>query len=280
MIAMPGMSQAKLLVSGYEPAVNDRFYTGADKSFLGDPFDFSGVGNTANTNGAGTGRWATLISPTYFLSAWHFRPAALSTVTFFENNDASGPSHTYTVASGQKVAGTDLFLGKLTAPVATSDKIHPFAIVADNKTALMGATIGVYGAPNRLGLNSIDGFGTFGPSSGLASTGEAFTYDYDTANGFDPGEAQLHGGDSGGPSFVVTGGQLALVGIHWFTYSDSNDPTVAGSGDTYVSPYITQINALMTGGEQLTVLSVPEPSTILLLAAGLPCVGLLLRRRS
>jgi hypothetical protein len=180
-----------------------------------------------------------------------------------------------------KVAGTDLYLGKLSSSVSTSDNIHPFAVLANNKAALTGATIGVYGKPNRLGLNTIDGFTTVGPESGLASTGEAFTYDYDTVNGFNPGEAHLEGGDSGAPSFVAVGGDLALVGIHWFTYSDDNDPSIIGSGDTYVSRYINEINTLMLpSGEQLTVITVPEPATILLLAAGLPCARLLLRRRS
>jgi hypothetical protein len=274
------VSEADLLVLGSDPAVNDRFFSGSGKSFLGDPYNFSGVGNTVKPNEIGTGRWATLISPTYFLSAQHFRPAIGAGVTFFENNDASGPSHTYIVDSGVNVAGTDLFLGKLKTSVSTSDNIHPFAVLADNKAALTGATIGVYGVPNRLGLNTIDGFTTVGPASGLASTGEVFTYDYDTVNGFNPGEAYLRGGDSGGPSFVAVGGDLALVGIHWFTYSDNNDPSIIGSGDTYVSRYIDEINALLPSDEQLTVITVPEPATILLLAAGLPCVGLFLRRRS
>ena len=93
----------------------------------------------------------------------------------------------------------------------------------------------------------------------------------------------LNGGDSGGPSFVVVGGQLALVGIHWFKYSGDTDPNSepTGSGDTYVSRYITEIDALMKpSGEQLTVVAVPEPSAILLLAIGLPGVGLILRRRA
>lgn len=281
-VAITGVSRGEMLVNGYQASVNDRFYVGADKAFLGDPYDFSGVGSTRNTNGVGTGPWATLVSASYVLSSTHDHPGVGSTVTFYENNDPNGPSHTYTVLSGQQVAGTDLFLERLTAPVPASDNIHPFAVVADNVPALTGAKIEVYGVPNRLGLNNIDRFATFDNVVGSSATGEALTYDYDTSHGYNPGEAMLQGGDSGGPSFVVVGGELALVGIHWFNYTGDVDPNRApnGSGDTYVSRYINQINALMTGGEQLTVVAVPEPSTILLLVIGLPAAGLFLRRRA
>jgi hypothetical protein len=272
---MTNVGRGELLVYQYQPAVNDRFYVGADKAFLGGSHDFSGVGNT---NPAGTGQWATLVSPSYFLSAAHFAPAVGSTVTFFETNDPNGPSHTYTVASGQQVGTSDLFLGKLSAPISPLDKIHPFAVAANNESALTGATIDVYGVPNRVGLNKIDAFDTFTNIIGSSAQGRAFVYDYDTTNGFRPGEAMVQVGDSGAPSFVNIAGQLALVGTHWF-----NDTGASGSpplsGDTFVPSYITQLNALMaSSGEQITI--VPEPAAILLLAIGLPGVGFLLRRRS
>ncbi|MEO6808104.1 MAG: trypsin-like serine protease [Isosphaeraceae bacterium] len=273
--ALTGVSRADLLVYQYEPAVNDRFYVGSDKAFIGESYNFSGVGNT-NTSGAG--QWATLVSSSYFVSADHLHPAVGSTVTFFENNNPNGPSHTYTVASGQQVGTSDLFLGKLSTPISALDNIHPLAIVADNESALTGATINVYGVPNRVGLNTINGFDTVSNVTGSSAVGRAYTYDYDTTNGFGPGEAMVQVGDSGAPSFVTIGGQLALVGVHWFNY-DSSGLAPAGSGDTYVSRYIPQMDALMaSSGEQITV--VPEPAALLLLAIGLPGVGLLLRRRS
>ena len=41
-------------------------------------------------------------------------------------------------------------------------------------------------------------------------------YDYDPVNGLGADECYLISGDSGGPSFVDAGGQLALVGIHYY----------------------------------------------------------------
>ena len=125
--AMTGVGRGAMVVSGENDAVNDRFYVGADKAFLGASYDFSGVGNTINANNAsmGTGQWATLVSAHYFLSAWHDHPAVGSTVTFYANNDPSSTPYTYTVASAEKVGDSDLALETLTGPV--SPDIQPFA---------------------------------------------------------------------------------------------------------------------------------------------------------
>ena len=52
------------VIRNYQPLRHDRFYTGNDKAFVGDPYDFSGVGFTGTY-------WATLISDCYFISATH-----------------------------------------------------------------------------------------------------------------------------------------------------------------------------------------------------------------
>jgi hypothetical protein len=55
---------------------HDRFYTGADKAFIGAAFDWSGVGGAVSTGttAPSTGPWATMISPSYFVSAIHYGP--------------------------------------------------------------------------------------------------------------------------------------------------------------------------------------------------------------
>jgi hypothetical protein len=63
---------------------------------------------------------------------------------------------------------------------------------------------------------------------------------------------------------VVEGGSLALVGIH-FTNSGAVY-NLANSGDSFIPFYINQLNANMSGGEQVTV--VPEPATLSLLVLG------------
>ena len=110
-LSLPGVARADMLIRAHEAQRHDRFYAGADKAFLGQAFDWSGVGKAG-------GRWVTMVSPSYFLSAAHYAPSAGSVVTFYEGNDGSTP-HTYTVAAGGQqitVNGvkTDLWLGKLT----------------------------------------------------------------------------------------------------------------------------------------------------------------------
>ena len=114
---------AAMVVEGYNPANHDRFYVGSDKAFIGDPYNWSGVA----TNGSAS--WATLVTPDYFLSATHAHPAIGSTLKFYDANNPSGPYETATVASGQgislEVGTSDVWLGKLTAPVSSNITVYP-----------------------------------------------------------------------------------------------------------------------------------------------------------
>ncbi len=67
-------SHADLTVRGYSPLLHDRFNN--HSSFIGSGIDWSGVGRSSG------GRWATMISDTYFLSAAHFPPGVGDTLTF------------------------------------------------------------------------------------------------------------------------------------------------------------------------------------------------------
>ena len=218
---------------------------------------------------AGTGRWATLISPSFFVSATHFAPGG--SATFYENNDPNGPSHTYSIAAGEEIhIGTDpnnqsdLWLGMLSKPVSPSDNIHYYSVVADDESALINQQIYVVGAPWRVGTNNIANFQyqTVGPS-----TGRVFNYNYNGSPTAPATEAFLESGDSGAPSFVDIKGQLVLVGVHWYHEFDANNNPVL-SGDTFVSQYITQLDDAMTHDfgpgitDQVTVAPVPEPSAL------------------
>ena len=79
-------------------------------------------------------------------------------------------------------------------------------------------------------------------------------------------ESYLEGGDSGGPSFAVVDGELALLGTHFV-----NDGPVfdgAFSGDSFIPFYISQLDANMVGAQVTTVTIVPEPASLLLLGVG------------
>jgi hypothetical protein len=262
-----GVSRGDLIILDDPPNINNRFFVGANKAFLGGSLDFSGVGNT--TGVAGTGEWGTMVSPSFFLTAVH-HPVPLGTaITFINGNDPNGTTYTDVVSSGTQIGTSDLSLDRLANPIPAGFHIAFYSVVADNEAALTHAPILVYGVPHRLGTNNIDTFVTTSVP-GAGGPGRAFTFDFDRTGASGPNEAALNAGDSGGPSFLNISGQLALVGIHWFQETDSTG-AVVGSGDTYVSHYINDINAAMaaTGSpERLTIIGVPEPASMTLLGIG------------
>jgi hypothetical protein len=258
-----------LLVAQYAPQINDRFYTpgpsGSDpaKAFIGDAvspaLDFSGVGYTSDNH------WVTMVSPSYFLSADHYHPAAGTTVTFYTGNDTTHP-YTFTVGSSSYVTdvpglGTtsDLYMGRLTAPIPASDNIAYYSIpVLGSNSAYYGRQIDVYGLPNRVGTDTIGSIYTQN-YSGHDTQAMQYYYNANVAN-----SAFLEPGCSGGPSFLVVNGQLTLLGIHYLQATSGGNPVY--SVDSFVPYYVSQLDANMTG-EQLTL--VPEPASLMLLATGL-----------
>src|SRR5690349_5493775 len=75
----PSIARAALTVQGYSAqtaGMYDRFLN--DPSFIGSGYNWSGVGRGINTiSNADVGSWGTMISPSYFISANHFSPAAV-----------------------------------------------------------------------------------------------------------------------------------------------------------------------------------------------------------
>ena len=255
-------ASAAMTLQAYAPEKHDRFHDPADpaKAFIGDPYDWSGVGRRT--------RWATMISPSYFLSAEHFHHDA-GELRFYTSNDPDAPPEVYTIESGTQIDGSDLWLGKLTTPVGRNINYYPILALPDHadyddlEIYTFGLSVDRFeAAPTtvRLGRNHFD------PGSielrgddeePGASEGITFLFDFDDPGGTGDDESYLQSGDSGGPSFVIRNGTPALVGIHWFIWEDDDDPSLIGSGDSFVPAYLDQLNAAMVG-EQVTLLPTPE----------------------
>jgi hypothetical protein len=279
-------------LSNTDPQQYSRFYTGGDKAFIGQAYDWSGVGSG----------WATMISPSFFISATHAHPGAGSNVTFYPGNTTSGTSYTGIVAGGTQIQSTDIWLGWLTQAIPDTAHIAQYPILAlANDSAYLGTTIYTYGSPNLVGRNVISGIGSY---SEIGETMTGMFYNYDLP-GVGADETYLMGGDSGSTSFAVVNGQLALLGEHFSNWGTSGLPGAPGnvapeisdgvlingdpnrggnwwSVDGFASDYVSSINAAMAaaGSSERVTTVVPEPSSLILILAGLVSVaGLAIRRR-
>ncbi len=246
-----------LVIREYDAKRHDRFYVGDDKAFIGDPLDWSGVSRTQRDVSGAVSYWVTMISPTYFVSANHWSPGAGETVRFYEGNDPAGPTHDYTIASwGHRVTtDRDLYIGKLTESLDPSHNICYYPVLElPSRDDYLDRDLFVYGMPDRVGHNTVDS---------IDSNDDMWFY-YDDLS--DPDEAKTVSGNSGGPSFIVCDGALALVGTHHYS-----------CGDSFVPEHIDNLNYWMSDdGSDERVTVVPEPATLSLVAI---CLGMLVTRR-
>lgn len=287
-------ARGAITIANFSPATNDRFAN--NPSFVAAAYDWSGVGRSAS------GAWVTMLTPNVFVSAAHYRPAINSTVTFLPGNNPAATPLVGTVAGGQQIAGSDLWIGHLSSALPSS--IETYARVTVSISSAGFATSGIagaltlmsgvsgspsYGAPQTLahavGTNTVEAF-IAGVSAG-GSTGDTLvtvrnlsgdgTWGFATT-GY---ESQLTVGDSGSPLMLVSGGQLVLAGIAWAIGMADIDPSAAVAAREL--SYFTYTGNLEGGiSNYIALNSVPEPSVLALAAAGLsltrrrrqrPCVA-------
>jgi hypothetical protein len=108
-----------------------------------------------------------------------------------------------------------------------------------------GRIIFVNGKPDRVGRNRI---------SGVPSSVMRYYYDpYASKNTVGADEAYLASGDSGGPSFTVVGGALALLGTHSANTGGPPPVSPAYSEDSFLPSYINWLDGQMTGQQVAVV---------------------------
>lgn len=295
-------SRGAITLQSFDADSHNRFND--SPTFAGSPFDWSGVGQTSSHVSAFGAYWGTIISPSYFVSANHYRPPVGSTLRFYLGNDSSGAGfEERTVLNGWQIVNdtfgpSDLWLGKLSSPVSAAVAKYPILSLPSlaNYNSLTISTFGLStddidgnrADDQRLGRNNIDP-GTIGTynltGAGLPGVvaNASFTYDFDNPGGVGADESLLQLGDSGGPSFVLAGllgDTPAIVGTH-----TAQTGVPVGSLDTFVPFYTTDIfNRINTNGDWATdsfavVTAVPEPGALAFLGTAVVIGGSVVARR-
>lgn len=301
LFALP-LPMSAVTVANYSDATNLRFDN--DPSFIGNPYDWSGVGRVSATPDTGSfshhREWATLIGENTFISANHFKPSAGDTITFRDGNSLSDPTFDYTVVGGSQVPGTDFWIGYTEGAINPDLKRYAFNTTsADNlsETGLIGATLflngdNVSGGPGTLdgtvvGTNQAEawieaGSTTIDSTPTITTTlTSSISFDTfvlwrnqaaDTANSFTTYEALVQSGDSGSPAFQIVAGDLQIAGL---AYSVFTSPGIPGDFDTNSPGDEDRVGSIYSyPGSYTTQINntlagipdpTPEPSTVMLL---------------
>jgi hypothetical protein len=242
-LAIDAPAMGDMVIQGYEPRLHDRYYVGDDRAFVGQQFDWSGVGRgqpTPNPLYENHRPWATMISDMYFVSAGHWHPMWGTTVTFHMDNNPNGPivlgtvdTYGYLIRTPDGAGWTDLWIGKFVSPIPDTIARYP---ALNLPSSYIGLTLYASGKPDVVGRNIIADVYT-------GTKGPLLRMNYEIP-GLGDDECFVQPGDSGGCSFVAVGNQLAVVGGHYF-YSPSPIDGESWSADTFVPGSLVQIPAIV-----------------------------------
>ncbi len=252
---------------------DDRFYTGTRTNVIGESqgFDWSGVGITQSP---GQGLWATMISDTYFISAYHTGIGGSSSPVHFYGTNAIANGYddynsttnetnlTIDSTFGQKIAGTDIWLGRLTS--APSSAIARYPLIQRDGTAnyagYLNTSIYVVGYADsfsdynyfRLGTNNISSTGNLVLDNIHGTLTTTYNFIKDPGAGDDEVGFYSGGGDSSGPTFAKgPTGKLALTGIHLAIGTGSIDSDVS----QYTSTIASAVATASGNAEHVTIMT-------------------------
>ncbi len=254
--ALSATPAAALTINGFTAAGNERFasgYPGApvantSSSFIGAGYNWSGVGWTA-----GSSNWSfALLGPDQVLIANHVRGDVGPTIQF---TNASGQVFNFTVASEQGTHSgytNDLATATLATPIPASDNIQYYSILFQGyaPATYVGDNLLLYGNYEgqgpAVGWNQIsqagqllqNASGSYGPDYS-----NYLYYGYDSVS---PNRTVVQNGDSGSPTFIVTGvkGQMYLAGAHYALNSDDSGNPIGGY-DSFTSLSLPTLDADM-----------------------------------
>lgn len=243
-----------LIVQGYNATAHDRF-TGfpaapvMNPDFIHDASRYTGVGWWVNTfTSLGTVySQVTAVSPVHLLTATHATPPGGTAIHFI---DSSGALVTRFLASATAVpnnilGSSDLCVMTLSSPLPATVFIYPWLNLPGGESSYEGLDLVVLGqTPNGPprgaecpASHSYEGFSTI---STIGNT-RAARWQFHAVNS-PAGSCALSPGDSGGPSFHLTGGQPAIVGVHLAAVTTGAE---TDSYDTFVPHYAGAVDTIL-----------------------------------
>lgn len=245
LVSMMALSHGVVL-RNYSAVLNDRFINfslspAVNPTSLYAAVDLSGVG------------WFlpnpdiqfTLVSRQHLVFASHFSPAIGNNPIRFLS--ASGELITRKLVSRTVVDDggnpSDLILMTLDAPIDEFEQVRPLPYLnLASGGDYAGLSLGVLGKRLREGKSEI-ALVEAAPRTeeGLNPT-RFLRFDYSSFFG-DASDAYVEIGDSGSPSFVLSGGRAALVGTH--SYVEQINPFSIQNFDVFVPHYVAALDLLM-----------------------------------
>lgn len=285
-----GSVASAAIFDSFDPARHNRFSGGTtpNPTFLLDESQLSGFGGRA-----------ALISPRHFITAAHTVGSLTLPVTAtFRGIDGMVRSYTSTSAQDLtttfinnagmiQTAPSDVRVYTLAPEDIVAPEVRPVAIALGSPGDFIGRELFVLGQNNQAGRNVIDAVGIASFDGGDRPTVNTL-FNFDTAEnggtgGLGADEIGLVSGDSGFQSLIVINGEVALLGANFGITSapDAAARRQFGSLSSLVSPYLDQLNAIVTAdGQTLRTISVvtaiPEPGMAIAL---LPVAAVILFRR-
>jgi hypothetical protein len=257
--------------------------TNTSGSFVLAGRDLSGIGWVT----ADPLRRLTMVTPRHFVAAAHqglignYSPgASVSFLDAFNNVVTATVQSAVQVPSlGGTYSQSDIVLGTLTADVPSGVTSYPIPVGTDAQ--FVNRVTYHYDQEHRVGLNRVTNFFDnvdFGAPDNSTTNIVGFNFlPNQPGIGFNPGEIIYTANDSGSPTMLITAsGVLSLLGVH---FAIGNISGVDFSFDAFLPDYVTTINSLLTPGYSLTVVPVPEPSSIALVSIAALGVGRRFLRR-
>jgi hypothetical protein len=219
-------------------------------------------------------RQMALVSPRHFVYATHY-PLGANWQIAFAGGD--GRQHTYGITSQTPIINalgqtTDLMLCELSAEVDPSTGISPFPVLnLASESAYQNQEMIVFGSFVTAGRMPLAGFATLVNDPGFDTTRFAY-FDYNH-NGGGIHDCDYQGGDSGAPTFIMDGGNPALIGI-----ASGRDPqgwgglpaNISRNYIAFIPEYLTRVDALMEAKGFHLIRSRPAATGVALNVSGPP----------